>query len=163
MRAATPLHLFLGSGDEHDGITLQLLLRKILTFITDINSTDDSDLTPLHHLLLNADMPKTFTLLLRHGADPLKQSRIGAMPIHLMVHAGRRDCILAARSFLVLEHTRDEEELQQVLETIGNFNASDASVINRRVDGINRSLRATKSRLREEHSQRAGLSEAAHG
>lgn len=145
---ATPLHLFLGS-DAHDGTTpksealqdrnLWRLLQKILPFVTDINATEDSDLTPLHHVLLfNGDMSDTFTLLLRRGADPLKRSHIGAMPIQVARQAGP-NCALATILALAPDPRRDMAKLRQVLETLDGFKASDEMVVKQRL--IERRLR----------------------
>jgi hypothetical protein len=130
------------------------LLQKILPFNTDINATDNSDLTPLHYLLFfNGDMSDTFTLLLRRGADPWKRSHIGAMPIQ--VASG--SCALAALTALPPDPIRDIGNLRRVLETVNGFQASDSAVVKQRLTERQQRFKEIERLSREECSRRAGL------
>lgn len=114
-----------------------------------ISVTDDSDLTPLHHLLLfNGDMFDTFTLLLRRGADPWKRSHIGAMPIQVARQAGP-NCALATILALAPDPRRDIAKLRQVLETFDGFKASDEMVVKQRLIERRHRFKEIESRLRE--------------
>jgi ankyrin repeat protein len=75
----------------------RILSAKILKYIDNINIQDEWDLTPMHYLVLfNEDMPETFTLLRRRGADPLRRSsHIGATPFQLLMRRGRAASCMA--------------------------------------------------------------------
>jgi hypothetical protein len=163
------LHLLLGSNAE-DGTTnkseakqdshLQHILRKTLPYINDINAPDDSDLTPLHHLFFfNGDMPTTLTLLLRHGADPWRQSRIGAMPIQLAKQAGQGS-IMAL--FLAVapdpaSPTFGVAQYERVVKALTEFDASDHALVGRKLGDRKDRLRGIETVLRGQCSDKAGL------